>query len=604
MQANARKYHIAVLIRRLWGHLSQRRRRQIGLLMCLMLISAFAEVLSIGAVLPFLAVLAAPEKVFANPIVAGFVQNWGIASAADLMLPITIVFATLTLLSAGIRMLLLWVSTRLAYVICSDLSLEVYRRTLFQPLLVHTERNSSTVISGITDKVLASSIVLQQLLTLISSMLVLVAIMSALLVINPIVALTVFLIFGTSYGIITLLFRKRLKRNAQFLALGSTQMIKAIQEGLGAIRDVLLDGTQKIFCDIYRRADYPLRRAEGNNIIIGGSPRFAIEALGMVLIAIFAYSLSRQSGGLSSALPILGALALGAQRMLPALQQSYAAWSNIMGNQASMAETLDFLDQPLPADVLQPAPAPMPFSKVINFAAVSFRYGSNKPWILDGLDISIAKGSRIGLVGSTGSGKSTTLDLLLGLVEPTQGQILVDGQPITGGHLRAWQRNIAHVPQSIYLSDSTVAENIAFGVRQEDIDMEQVKKAAQQARIAEFIENNADGYNALVGERGVRISGGQRQRIGIARALYKQPTVLVFDEATSALDNFTEKEIMEAIEGLSRDITIVIVAHRLSTVRSCDTIIELGGGNVIAQGSYEYLLENSQSFRQMANVVN
>ena len=602
-QGDVRKYNIANLTRRLWVHLSQRRRRQIGLLLCLMLINAFFEVISIGAVLPFLAVLASPERVVANPIIAGIAQTWGIASASDLVLPITIAFAALTLVSAGIRMLLLWASTRLAYATCSDLSLDVYRRTLYQPLLVHTERNSSAVISGITDKVLAASIVLQQLLTLISSMLLLLAIMSALLIINTTVASMVFLVFGTSYVLITLLFRKRLKNNAQSLALGSTQMIKAIQEGLGAIRDVLLDGTQQIYCAIYRRADYPLRRAEGNNIIIGGAPRFAIEALGMVLIAIFAYGLSRGTGGLTSALPMLGALALGAQRMLPALQQSYAAWSNIIGNQASMADTLDFLDQPLPADVLQPSPIPLPFHRDIQFDAVSFRYGSIKPWILDDFNLSIPKGSRIGLVGSTGSGKSTTLDLLMGLVEPTQGQILVDGQSVSGEHLRPWQKNIAHVPQSIYLTDSSLAENIAFGVQRENIDMRQVKLAARQARIAEFIECNADGYNAMVGERGVRISGGQRQRIGIARALYKQPTVLVFDEATSALDNFTEQEIMEAIEGLSRDITIVIVAHRLSTVRRCDAIIELGGGKVVAQGAYEYLLDNSPSFRQMAHVA-
>lgn len=591
------------LVYRLWNHLNQRRRRQVGLLMGLMLVSAFSEAISIGAVFPFLAVLAVPEKVLSNPIIAGMAKSWGIESATDLVLPIAAAFVALTLASAGIRMLLLWVSTRLAYATCSDLSLDIYRRTLYQPLLVHTERNSSAVISGMTDKVLAASIVLQQLLTLISAMLLLTVIMSVMFVINAQAAFVAVFIFGVSYGLITLLFRQKLRNNAQLLARESVQMVKAIQEGLGAIRDVLLEGTQKIYCEIYRRADYPLRRAEGNNIIIGGSPRFAVEAVGMVLIAIFAYVLSRQTGGLADALPMLGAFALAAQRILPALQQSYAAWSNISGNQASVNDTLDLLDQSLTPDQLQPAPNPLPFHRTIEFDAVHFRYASGKPWILKGLTLCVQKGARVGLVGSTGSGKSTTLDLLMGLMEPTQGRILIDGQPLSTANLRAWQRNIAHVPQSVYLSDSTFAENIAFGVLRENIDMNQVKRAADQARIATFIESSPDGYDALVGERGVRISGGQRQRIGIARALYRKPAVLVFDEATSALDNVTEQEIMEAIEGLSRDITIVIVAHRLSTVKRCDSIVELGGGRVIAQGGYDYLLESSPSFRRMADAA-
>jgi ATP-binding cassette, subfamily B, bacterial PglK len=206
----------------------------------------------------------------------------------------------------------------------------------------------------------------------------------------------------------------------------------------------------------------------------------------------------------------------------------------------------------------------------------------------------------VGIVGGTGSGKSTMLDLLMGLMEPSQGQILVDGLSINGERRRAWQRTIAHVPQSIYLADSTLAENIAFGVPREEIDMERVREVARQAKIAGFIENRVNGYDAFVGERGVRLSGGQRQRIGIARALYKQATVLVFDEATSALDNATEQEVMNAIEGLNRDLTIVIVAHRLTTVKRCDSIVELYNGQVVAQGTYEHLLECSPSFRRMA----
>lgn len=323
----------------------------------------------------------------------------------------------------------------------------------------------------------------------------------------------------------------------------------------------------------------------------------------MILIASLAYSLSRQAEGVASALPVLGALALGAQRLLPALQQGYGAWTSIAGNRASLADALELLDQPLPAEVHQPIPAPLSFRDAIRFDGVRFRYSSDGPWVLDGLNLTIPKGVRIGFVGRTGSGKSTTLDLFMGLLDPTQGRILVDGQPVTGERLRAWQQTIAHVPQSIYLADTTLAENIAFGVPHEAIDLNRVRRAARQAQIADFIESRAEGYNAFVGERGIRLSGGQRQRIGIARALYKQASVLVFDEATSALDNATEQAVIDAIESFNRDLTIVLIAHRLTTVQRCDIIVEMGHGRMVAQGDYEQLLEQSASFRSMALVA-
>jgi ATP-binding cassette, subfamily B, bacterial PglK len=570
------------LLKCLWDHLSRRRRRQFGLLMVLMPVSAFAEVVSLGAVLPFLGILVAPEHVFNHPIVADMAQAWGITSADQLVLPLTVAFAAAALIAGAIRILLLWVSTRLAFATGADLGIEVYRRTLYQPYWVHSARNSSEVITGITNKVSSAVSVLYHLLTLTSSTVLLVAIMLALLAIDPVVASVAAVGFGSSYGLITWMSSRRLHRNSQRIAYEQTQVVKALQEGLGGIRDVRLDGTQPVYCDIYRQADLPLRRAQGNNVFIAGSPRFAMEALGMALIAALAYTLSSQAGGIATALPVLGALAVGAQRLLPALQQIYGAWASIAGSNASLADTIELLDQPLPAEILQPVPAPLLIQNVIRFDAVRFRYTSDGPWVLDGLNLTIPKGARVGFVGSTGSGKSTTLDLLMGLLMPTEGEILVDGQPIRGNRLRAWQRTIAHVPQSIYLADTTLAENIAFGVPPDTIDLDRVQQAARQAQIADFIESGSEGYQAYVGERGIRLSGGQRQRIGIARALYKQASVLVFDEATSALDNATEQSVMDAIEGLSGDLTILLIAHRLTTVRRCDTIVELEHGRMVA----------------------
>lgn len=592
------------LLERLWRHLSRRRRRQFVLLMGLMLISAFAEVLSLGAVLPFLGILVAPDRVFSYPIVGNIVQAWGITAGDQLVLPLTIAFTTAALIAGAIRMLLLWVSTRLAFSSGADLSIMVYCRTLYQPYRVHAARNSSEVISGITNKVSSAVIVLYQLLALTSSILLTVAIMLVLIAIDPVVASVSAIGLGVSYGLIIWIARRRLQRNSQRIAYEQTQVIKALQEGLGGIRDVLLDGTQPVYCDVYRQADLPLRLAQGNNIFLAGSPRFAMEALGIALIAALAYSLSRQAGGIATALPVLGALALGSQRLLPALQQGYNAWASIAGSRASLVDTIALLDQPLPAEVRQPASPPLSFQNAIRFASVRFRYTSDGPWVIDDLNLIIPKGVRVGFVGSTGSGKSTTLDLLMGLMTPTEGEILVDEQPISDDRTkRAWQESIAHVPQSIYLADATFAENIAFGVPPKTIDFDRVRQAACQAQIADFIESSPNGYQAYVGERGIRLSGGQRQRIGIARALYKQARVLVFDEATSALDNTTEQSVMDAIEGLNRNLTILLIAHRLSTVRRCDIIVELGNGRVIAQGIYEQLLESSPSFRRMLKTI-
>ena len=593
----------SILLLRLWRHLGRRRQRQFVLLLPLMFLSAFTEMLSLGAVLPFLGVLANPDQLFENPLVARFATSIGVSSADQLVLPLTMVFAASSVLAGMARMTVLWFSTRLAFATGADLSLDVYRRTLYQPYQVHVARNSSEVISGISGKVGAATNSIYQVLVLISSVVLMCSVMAAVLAINPSVAILAAIGFGGCYASITWLSRRWLRRNSRKIAEQQTQLVKALQEGLGGIRDVLLDGTQPYFCDIYRKAVQTLRIAQAGNAFITSSPRFAMEALGMALIAFLAYSISGQSGGVSATLPTLGALALAAQRMLPALQQSYSAWATIAGGHDSLADALNLLDQPLSSEALLPAPPQLEITSAICLDSVHFRYSKEGPWILSDFNLKIPRGVRVGLVGKTGGGKSTALDLIMALLTPTAGALIVDGQKIFGSRARAWQRSIAHVPQSIYLADASLAENIAFGVPRELIDLARVHFVARQAHIADFIESSPVGYDALVGERGIRLSGGQRQRIGIARALYKRASVLVFDEATSALDNATEQSVMDAIDGLDRSLTILLVAHRLSTVRRCEFLVEIDNGRVIAQGTYEQLMEQSASFRRMAKGV-
>jgi ABC-type bacteriocin/lantibiotic exporter with double-glycine peptidase domain len=581
------------LLSRLWCHISPRRRKQFVFLLLLMIGASFAEILSIGAVLPFLAVFTAPDRVFEYHATKPLIDALGLTSAEQLLLPLMLIFGLSAITAGAMRLLLLWVSTRLSFAVGADLGISIYRRTLYQPYATHLARNSSEVINGISFKandVIHSTVL--PIVTIVSSSIMLCAILITLLAVDPITALTAFVGFGVIYALIVKLTRKRLLLDSELIARESTHVIKSLQEGLGGIRDVLIDGSQNTYCQIYSDADKALRRAQGNKLFISQSPRYGMEALGMLLIAVLAYTLAKQPEGIAKAIPILGALALGAQRLLPVLQQTYGAWTSVRGGQASLQDTMDLLDQPLPDYANQPPATPLPFKQYFSLKQLSFRYSSLEPMVIKNLNLTITKGSRIGFIGTTGSGKSTLLDVIMGLLQPTEGIIEVDGQPITMSSHRSWQSHIAHVPQAIFLSDSTIEENIAFGVHKDQIDYERVRQAAEQAQLAATIEAWPKQYQTFVGERGIRLSGGQRQRIGIARALYKQADIIVFDEATSALDNETERAVMLAIENLSEDLTIIIIAHRLSTLKNCTNIVELSGGEIKRVGSFESIVMN------------
>jgi ABC-type multidrug transport system fused ATPase/permease subunit len=579
------------LLSRLWRHITRRRRVQIAVILILMLFVSVAEIVSIGLVLPFLGALTAPERVYTQPILQPLIQALGISEAAQLLLPLTIAFGLSAIIAGLMRLVLLWTSTRVSYATGADLSLSIYRRTLYQPYSVHCARNSSEIINGISNKTSGVIHIINMILQLISSIIVLVFILTALLALEPYIALLAFSGFGLIYFIVIRLTRKQLLRNGERIARESTNVIKSLQEGLGGIRDVLLDGSQATYCQIYRNADLPMRRAQGNTSFINISPRYGVEALGMLLIAALAYSLAQQPDGIARAIPVLGALALGAQRLLPVLQQAYSAWSSIRGGQALMQDTLELLDQPLPSYANDTSTVALPFKQDISFNKVSFRYGLDSPLVLRDIDLTITKGSRVGFVGTTGSGKSTLLDLVMALLQPTTGTLEVDRQVITSANHRAWQSHIAHVPQAIFLADSTIAENIAFGVAKDQIDYALVKQAAEQAQIAGSIASWPKKYQTLVGERGVRLSGGQRQRIGIARALYKKADVIIFDEATSALDGETELAVMQAIESLSKDLTLLIIAHRISTLRTCSKIVVLSDGGISRVATHQEITE-------------
>ena len=570
----------------IWRHLSRRRRIQLFFLLLVVLASGVAEMVSLGALLPFLTALSNPDQLADNPLIDSLGRWIGFNTSNYILPAVSIVFACAAVVASSVRLLNLWLDGRLVAAVGSDLSCESYRRVLYQPYEFHIQQNSSKVITSTTTQINFTVVSLKAFLRLVSSCVISVSIISGLLLVDAKATLSSAFIFFAAYGFLFVSTRQKLKDNSRRIAFASRRQIKALQEGLGAIRDVILDNSQSEFLKIYRENDYPQRLLQAQNGFIINFPRYVLEAMGLVIIALWGGFLVNSRGSGENLIPLLGALALGAQRLLPALQQIYNGWSTLNANSTAISDVLEMLDRPLPGEVSNCEPFPL--RECIRLEDVSFAYSTNQLPIVECLNLEIRSGEFLGIIGSTGSGKSTTIDLLMGLLSPGSGKILVDGldvnSPSNVGLLRSWRSSIAHVPQSIYLSDCSIAENIAFGVPQHLIDIDRVILAAKWARIAEFIASCPDKYHTLVGERGVSLSGGQRQRIGLARAFYKRAQILVLDEATSALDVETEASVIKSINELGKPTTVIMIAHRLSTIKYCDRVIKMSNGVIAADG--------------------
>ena len=579
------------LFRNFLSHLSARRRKQLGLLLGLMLVGSLAEIVTIGAVVPFISLMARPETAMEYPVLQNLFAALGWQQPDSLVLPMSIAFVCVVLVATGIRLLLVYVSNKLTFAIGHDIGVKLYHVMLHQPYAFHISQNSSEVLGNVNKVQIVVGAVLRPAIEGIIAVILSVAILVALMLVDAKTALTAGVLFAVMYLGIMKLFRKRLQRNGKIIAAAQGSRMRSIQEGLGGIRDVILDGNQAHYSGEFAKVDRRFRNAQAANAFLGASPRFLVEAIGIALIVALAYALFLQSGGLVGALPVLAALALGAHRLLPLLQKIYQAWSQTTGNLQVLDDLVSMLSLPVAsARNRRRQSDALPFDNRIEFDNLHFRYLETEPEVLTDINLTIPKGSRVGIVGKTGSGKSTLMDILMGLLEPTGGRIRVDGNAIDAENQNHWRQRIAHVPQHIYLSDASITENIALGVSPDRIDQDRVHQAACQAQIAEFIESHRQGYDTRVGERGVQLSGGQRQRIGIARALYKDADVLVFDEASSALDTETETAVMQAVSQLDPNLTLFIIAHRVQTLRECDLILRLEDGHLVSAGSYEEVI--------------
>jgi ABC-type bacteriocin/lantibiotic exporter with double-glycine peptidase domain len=556
-----------------------------------MLVGAVAETLSVGAIIPFLAAIIDPAQIAEVPVAGELIRRF-LEITHEPVIAASLLFLTIFLVSGVLRIGIAWLSQSVAFGISFDLTSRAFSLALRQPYEHYVEQNSSDVVAGfeklhgITFTVLVSGI------QAITSSVVAALIVGLLLVISPAIAVSSALFMVGAYVAITIFTQPVLARNSKTISYNAAHRMRQVQEALGGIRDILLDRSQPRSEAKFNAAVRSMNDAMAANAFINGVPRILMEMLVVALLCAIAILHVQKDGGIAAAVPILGAFGLGAQRLLPLLQQSYVGFSQLIGSGESLRDVERLLNLPQDTSFEMDQP-PLGFSRSIRVREVAFSYRSGTAPVLAGISFEIKKGERVGIVGPSGSGKTTLMDILLGLLMPSEGSIFIDDMELSGSKRIAWQRTVAHVPQSIFLADTSIAQNIALG--SDVIDTAAIQRASQKAGLHQFVASLADGYSSRVGERGVQLSGGQRQRIGVARGLYKEAQVLVLDEATSALDDRTEREVMESVASLDHSTTVFIIAHRLSTLRECSKVLRLENGRLTGIfESYDAFMEAVQ----------
>jgi ATP-binding cassette, subfamily B, bacterial PglK len=600
------------IFRKLRDILSQRERRRFYLLFGMMMVSGLVEMITISVMFPFLAVVARPSVIETNPTLAAIYDALGFASVESFL-----IFAGVGVFAVVVFGLLFATLTQYAiYRFTAMCGASIGRRLLkgylARPYSWFLNQHSATIGASILTEV--GEVVQRCMLPamkLLSQATVAVFLIALLVAAEPVAAASAALLVGGVYALIYAVARNHLARMGRQRKAANLEKYKVTNEALGGVKDVKLFGLEDVFLRRFERPALKVARAAAAVGVASEVPRNALRAvtLGGILLFVVAM-LVRGDGDLATLLPILGLYAFAGLRLLPALQAIYMALAMIRFSKPA----LDKLHADLRAHAAHsaqaaasrpagPPPAPIRLVERLELRGVRYAYpGAERP-ALDGLDLAIPARTKVGIVGGTGAGKTTAVDVILGLLRPQAGAVVVDGLPLDDRAVRGWQRSVGYVPQHIFLTDESVAANIAFGVEPEDIDMAAVERAARIAELHDFVMAELpQGYGTPLGERGVRLSGGQRQRVGIARALYHDPDVLVLDEATSALDNLTERAVMEAVQNLGREKTIIMIAHRLSTVRDCDRIFLLEHGRVSAEGSYDELVENNDEFRRLVSV--
>ena len=575
------------LILQIWKHLSKKKQKRIFFALVMMILSGLAELVTISSVIPFLTALLNPDKLFNHPISSYLSEIFNISEDYNLFIAIIILFGFCVIFSTLLRLYNLHLNYDIAASIGADLSSKAYSNNLNQSYEFHLNNNSCKLISNSTTYINQTVAAISNFFVLISHLILTIGISVGVFLISGKLAIYLLFVFTFIYIGLGKTLNNEVKLNSRIIASSELSLVKSIQEVLGSIRDILLNGNQKLYTNIHKKIEQEKRKRQAKNQFIGEFPRYAIEGLALLIIAIISLFSIKEPTQSVSLIILLGGFVLGIQRLLPSIQRIYLSFVLLNGYNADLLNTLEMLELKVEKKSNLKI-LPLNFKNSIRFASVYFSYNDKTNLVINNLNLKIYKGQRLGIIGKTGSGKTTFTDLLMGLLKPTNGDIYVDNKKIYDANfpnrIDEWKLSISHVPQNIYLADLTIAENIAFGIKKDLISITRIKEAAKKAQLHEFIDSTKDGYNTIIGERGVKLSGGQCQRIGIARALYKKTEILVLDEATSALDNDTELKLIDTINKLSNDLTIIAIAHRYSTLKDFDRIIEIENGSVKFDG--------------------
>ena len=572
------------LVRVLWRHVKAKRKIQLVFVFFLMILGAVLETITLASLLPFLSALTNPSKFFEESEFISYLPNLKSLNSGQALLVLTLFFSLVVILSSFIRIFNIWYSGIYSANIGSDLSIKCFRSTIYQNYDVHLKQNTSKFINIITKEVGNTTKIIQVFLNLLTAFLLLLGISISLFVLSWKISIFGGLTLFFSYLLIVYFSKNKLLRISKEASLANSIQIKLIQESLGSIKEIILNRGYEEFINIYEKTDRPLRKITAQSQFLTLFPRYGMEGLSLTIIAFISFSVVVGRENANDILPLLGAISLGALRLLPNFQLIYASWAIIQANKVPVKNVINCLNQDLNKNDLNLKNLEINFKKEITFRNMFFKYNKNSKYSnLENINLTINKGDKIGIIGSTGSGKSTFIDILMGLLKPTSGQLLIDGVDINNKnniyHLISWRSSIAHVPQNIFLMDAPVDRNIAFVSSQDKINKAKINNVAKKAQIYELVKAEKK-YKSSIGERGLRISGGQLQRIAIARALYQEKKVLVLDEATSALDNKTENIIMRDLLNLQDDLTLVMIAHRLSSLKGCNKVIEFKEGKI------------------------
>lgn len=600
------------LIKELFSLLTQSQRKRFFSLQIMVVLMAIAEIVGVASIVPFMALVGDMTLLQQDTWIASIYQFSGIKSETNFVFVLGFSVLFSLVLSAIISMLTTWRLAMFASKVGAEIGDRLYVHYLDQNWLFHANGSSAQLTKRIANETTRlTGQVLLPLMQMNARLMLVLFIATALIVYDPMVAVVGLVFFTLSYFLLYKLVRKKLQNNGASISQVYEQRFRLMGEGFGGIKDLMLLGRTDHYKNAFKNTGLILAHGLGTNTALANVPRYFMELVAFgSMITLVLYLLAAHQGNLGMVLPLISVYALAAFKLLPAFQQIYNSTAQIKGNLAAFNSIKqDMLaSQPLshqnePDKYSDDDLCTVDFEnwRHIELKSINFNYAKNLHDVLSNINMSLPKNNVIGIVGPSGSGKSTLIDLVLKLIEPVSGVIQIDGIVVDALNKRKWQKNIGFVPQSIYLSEGSIAENVAFGIDKRSISIDKVNSALKLSHLDELVASLPKGMHTQVGERGVKLSGGQRQRLGIARALYSDPSILIFDEATSALDGITEKMVMEAIQDFAGKKTIILIAHRLSTVKKCDCIYLLDKGEIVASGTYDQLVEKNQQFKKMAS---